>query len=158
MIQNHLVLRPSKKIIHAKFVHDFIYFRRNKSYFLYFINLLGECSNGEWECDDGECIQESSLQDGRCDCNDGSDESEGFCESEGCSSEEYECDDGKCITVSDFYDGVCDCNDGSDELEGFCGSEGCSSGKWECDDGGCIPGDFVLDGYCDCYDCSDEDW
>ena len=37
------------------------------------------CGSGEWECADGQCINEDYLCDGQSDCNDDSDESSSQC-------------------------------------------------------------------------------
>ena len=38
-----------------------------------------ECQVGEFLCDDGKCILEAELCNGVRDCDDGSDETSGFC-------------------------------------------------------------------------------
>ena len=37
------------------------------------------CSDGQWECNSGDCIDANYLCDGTEDCNDDSDESESQC-------------------------------------------------------------------------------
>ena len=37
------------------------------------------CGCGEWECNDGQCINEDSLCDTKLDCDDESDESDSQC-------------------------------------------------------------------------------
>jgi len=123
----------------------------------------GSCTTGQFECDNGQCIRGSWVNDNECDCEDGSDEREGVCnpgpepttpESGSCTTGQFECDNGQCIRGSWVNDNECDCEDGSDEREGVCDS--CSDDEFQCDDGECIRKFWYDDKECDCKDGSDE--
>jgi len=126
----------------------------------------GSCTDGQWKCENGQCIRESWLNDNECDCEDGSDEREGVCnpgpeittpESGLCMNGEWKCENGQCIPESWLNDNECDCDDGSDEREGVCNSDQCQNGEWKCNSGECILESWKCDGYRDCSDDSDEE-
>jgi len=76
----------------------------------------GSCANGQWDCNNGHCIPESWVEDNECDCEDGSDEREGVCDSGYCNSDgQWKCNNGQCIRELWVEDNICDCKDGSDE-------------------------------------------
>ena len=102
------------------------------------------CRDGKFRCDNGQCIRQDAVCDGKTiatsmfSCQDGSDEGS-FCVDYECPIIQWKCaDDLQCIRV----DGVCDgirhhCRDKSDEHNQLCG---CKDGyDWPCDDGdGCV--------------------
>ena len=116
----------------------------------------GSCTKGDWECDNGQCIPETLVDDNKCDCDDGSDEREGVCNSDQCQNGQWECNSGGCIPESYKCDGDRDCPDGSDEKEGCADSGICLDNEWKCNNGECIPENWYDDDECDCKDCSDE--
>jgi len=115
----------------------------------------GSCTNGDFECDNGRCIPDWWVDDDECDCDDGTDERDGVCNSDQCQNGQWKCNSGRCIPESYKCDGEWDCPDGSDE-EGCADSGQCWPGEWRCDNGECIPETWYDDDECDCKDGSDE--
>jgi hypothetical protein len=70
------------------------------------------CKEGTFRCDDGRCLNQTLLCNGRRDCEDNSDET--------CCTGSFRCDNGLCIAPSWQCDGVDDCGDNSDESK--CGT------------------------------------
>ncbi|XP_060648094.1 very low-density lipoprotein receptor-like [Drosophila nasuta] len=80
----------------------------------------GNCSQGEWQCVDKECIPTNSLCDGKIDCSDGADEALAQCY-EKCEEDQFQCGNGKCISNDTVCDNTIDCPmDGADELQTVC--------------------------------------
>ncbi|XP_034115677.1 very low-density lipoprotein receptor-like isoform X1 [Drosophila albomicans] len=80
----------------------------------------GNCSQGEWQCVDKECIPTSSLCDGQINCSDGADESLAQCY-EKCEEDQFQCGNGICISKDKVCDNTIDCPmDGADELQTVC--------------------------------------
>lgn len=71
----------------------------------------GGCGYGDYQCNNGNCIAESLVNDGDNDCGDNSDESS----PSGCDEGLFACDNGECVHPSRVDDGEDDCGDGSDE-------------------------------------------
>lgn len=97
------------------------------------------CLPSEFECDDGLCIDQRSLCDGRSDCDHGEDEDQRRCypnsytterisdgpteavpQPQGCLTTEFECRDRKCIDIRRICDGRSDCEHGEDEDQNIC--------------------------------------
>lgn len=69
------------------------------------------CAQNQFQCSDGtKCIPKAQFQDGKEDCDDGSDEE--------CTTSQFACQCGtiKCVSDTFIMDGNWDCEDGSDEF------------------------------------------
>ncbi len=117
------------------------------------------CPNGEFLCNNGQCIGMSSRCNGREDCIDGDDEGLS-CKSFQCSSDSYwKCmDNMQCIFSKEVCDGKnYDCQDKSDENSTLCGCMTHQTDHWPCRNGdGCVPRSSICDGSAGCGDGSDE--
>ncbi|CAG0918395.1 unnamed protein product [Notodromas monacha] len=103
------------------------------------------CSETQFQCKNGDCVDKRRVCDSVPDCTDGSDE-----ESCKCADDEFRCvSDGKCIPMDLRCDSILlDCDDGSDE-EG-CGLT-CRQNEFECKlSRRCIRKDEVCNGKTDC--------
>ena len=60
------------------------------------------------------------MNDGRCNCIDGSDEVNGCTPCKLLNPYWWQCNNGQCIHEARVNNGVCECLDGSDEKEGIC--------------------------------------
>ncbi|GAB0094384.1 Putative vitellogenin receptor [Sergentomyia squamirostris] len=118
------------------------------------------CKADQYECDNGECINDKNLCDGTRDCKDGSDEVD--CDRKKCLLPNwFRCNNDKCISSAFRCDTQDDCPHGEDE--DFCHDfqthhtpSNCSKGEWQCTDKMCIPEEFLCNGREDCFDGSDE--
>ncbi|KAJ8870494.1 hypothetical protein PR048_029517 [Dryococelus australis] len=80
------------------------------------------CLTEEFRCDNGKCISNQWICDGRNDCGDNSDESRSTC-SAGAQNlqkpegpcNEFSCTNGECVSLDVVCNSVPDCSDGSDE-------------------------------------------
>ncbi|GBO42399.1 hypothetical protein AVEN_231150-1, partial [Araneus ventricosus] len=92
--------------------------------FVSFIAVVGsssKCTEYEFPCDNGECIDEGTWCDTHEDCSDGSDEK--YCKKNNifnkdpnkCPSTYFRCSDGPCIPLVGKCNGYEDCEDSSDE-------------------------------------------
>ncbi|XP_062383968.1 low-density lipoprotein receptor-related protein 2-like isoform X2 [Sardina pilchardus] len=110
------------------------------------------CTEEQWQCDDGTCIRRSWRCDGGSDCVDGSDELKCLC-----GPGETECADGSgCVKMPLVCDGPAQCPDGSDKW--MCTQNtGCLPGDWTCRNKLCIPLELRCNGRNDCGDDSDEE-
>ena len=84
-----------------------------------------ECDAEQFRCDDGTCIDEARVCDGRTDCADDSDENNCHVVAP-CSADEFQCGGatGACISRMRVCDDVMDCEDGSDESHKIAGCAG----------------------------------
>jgi len=115
-----------------------------------------------FQCRLGRIIPLAGKCNGKCDCDDCSDETPTW----GCkptiTGPTWQCRGGKLIPLAAKCNGIRDCDDGSDEDTGFMG--GCSSigggvvnGRtFRCRSGGFVRGWQRCNGRCECADCSDE--
>ncbi|KAM7393106.1 hypothetical protein PAMA_007971 [Pampus argenteus] len=124
--------------------------------------LLGQilgCHQGQWQCDDGNCIPDVWRCDGDGDCLDGSDEM--ACRappgSPECPPGQFPCVDSVgCVNASARCDGQNQCPTGSDE-EGCTATEGCLDTDWTCRNHICISKELRCNGENNCMDNSDEE-
>ncbi|XP_068214928.1 very low-density lipoprotein receptor-like [Palaemon carinicauda] len=109
-----------------------------------------ECLWNNFMCQEGECIFESWVCDGRADCTNQKDEERcGQCE-----THHFGCKNGTCIKQDKICNGQSDCSEGEDEDS--CGNI-CYGTEFQCSDGQCISGHSrKCDGKKDCRDGSDE--
>ncbi|XP_071323032.1 low-density lipoprotein receptor-related protein 2 isoform X2 [Trachinotus anak] len=117
------------------------------------------CHQGQWQCDDGNCIPDVWRCDGDGDCLDGSDEMD--CNARPGSSEcpagQFPCVDSVgCVDASARCDGQNQCPTGSDE-ENCTTDDGCLDSDWTCRNHMCIPKELHCNGLNDCMDNSDEE-
>jgi hypothetical protein len=84
-------------------------------FFFFFSEMSFTCSDYEFECDDGYCIDKTKRCDGTFDCADNSDEKQ--CPTNACknSTQSFQCANFACIAMNLVCDGVNDCGDESDE-------------------------------------------
>uniref|UniRef100_A0AAQ5ZPW7 EGF-like domain-containing protein n=1 Tax=Amphiprion ocellaris TaxID=80972 RepID=A0AAQ5ZPW7_AMPOC len=119
---------------------------------------ISGCHQGQWQCDDGNCIRDVWRCDGQGDCLDGSDEV--GCTAPGssdCPPGQFSCVDSVgCVDASARCDGRKQCPTGSDE-ENCSPTEGCLDSDWMCRNHICIPRELRCNGQNDCTDNSDED-
>ncbi|KAJ8021040.1 Ovochymase-1 [Holothuria leucospilota] len=110
----------------------------------------------EFYCDNGVCLPQSKVCDGRRECGNNADETNGKCTGT-CGPSEVSCYDGDCIDWFSVCDGYPDCYGGEDES--WCnGTDTCSPSDFSCYDGSCIPGNLTCDGVQDCSLGEDEFW
>ena len=109
------------------------------------------------------------MCDGKQECQDGSDETEGECKETLCDPRAFRCNYGSCIDKDKVCNGVRDCVDNSDELNCFqsasnsdsnsvvaLGIKQCSEIEFQCKNGQCIDSLLICDGVVNCSDHSDE--
>ncbi|XP_042365557.1 low-density lipoprotein receptor-related protein 2-like [Plectropomus leopardus] len=117
------------------------------------------CHQGQWQCDDGNCIPDVWRCDGTGDCLDGSDEMDCFAlpGSPECPPGQFPCVDSVgCVDASARCDGQSQCPTGSDE-ENCAATVGCLDSDWTCRNHMCIPKELRCNGLNDCLDNSDEE-
>ncbi|XP_077971844.1 uncharacterized protein LOC144425918 isoform X2 [Styela clava] len=110
------------------------------------------CTESEFRCGNGDCINRLFVCDHYGDCNDGSDEFN--CTK--CKSGEFECwGDGSCIPEKSKCNYNRDCDDGSDEIS--CPEvDNSSCDEFLCNTNECIPYEQACDGIQQCSDGTDE--
>ncbi|XP_022224795.1 low-density lipoprotein receptor-related protein 4 isoform X1 [Drosophila obscura] len=122
------------------------------------------CTDDQFQCQNGFCIPRTWLCDGENDCKDFSDET--HCNRSRCTEEHFTCNDGYCISLAFRCDGERDCNDNSDEFKCAAVINICPEGEFKCrgglagaggPSGQCILNRFRCDGDNDCGDWSDEE-
>ncbi|KAJ8021024.1 Hyalin [Holothuria leucospilota] len=108
----------------------------------------------EFDCENGVCLPQGKVCDGRRECGNNADETNENC-TDTCGPSDISCFDGDCIHWSQVCDGRWDCLGGEDEF--FCnGTYTCSPSDFTCYDGYCIPGYWRCDGYPECDGGEDE--
>ncbi|KAM7369179.1 hypothetical protein PAMP_013472 [Pampus punctatissimus] len=120
--------------------------------------ILG-CHQGQWQCDDGNCIPDIWRCDGDGDCLDGSDEMDCRASpgSPECPPGQFPCVDSVgCVNASARCDGQNQCPTGSDE-ESCTATDGCLDTDWTCRNHICIPKELRCNGENNCIDNSDEE-
>lgn len=132
---------------------------------IYPTELSKVCREHQFQCLNGECIQDSWLCDGSNDCTSGEDEIHcGSSDHSSCREDQFMCRmDGTCIPIRNVCNDVEECPDGSDEFG--CSEEqysnpaatpSCFLGLFPCDETRCIPLAQYCDGKQDCVDGFDE--
>merc|ERR1712213_226726 len=117
-----------------------------------YLRQAGPCNGTDFQCKNGQCIQNDWVCDTEADCTDGSDELD--CHKVQCPAGEVQCDNYICIEAQWVCDGDDDCRDGWDERN-CTGS--CRADQFRCGDGSrCIDARWQCDGDDDCNDASDE--
>ncbi|ELT90938.1 hypothetical protein CAPTEDRAFT_176051 [Capitella teleta] len=105
------------------------------------------CTDEEFMCENGLCINEDLFCNGQPNCPLGEDEPEGCA----CRAGQFKCDNGVCIDALYECNNDDNCGDESDEQNCACRIE-----EHRCPDGRCIQQSWVCDGDEDCEDGSDE--
>ncbi|KAJ8919440.1 hypothetical protein NQ315_016538 [Exocentrus adspersus] len=113
------------------------------------------CTNDQFQCENGLCIPKTWTCDNDNDCKDFSDELN--CTKLGCTENEFECGDTTCVSLSWKCDRHVDCTDGSDESHCDIIPSYCNEEEFQCANQKCIKKEFKCDGDDDCEDWSDED-
>ncbi|XP_065211337.1 modular serine protease-like [Planococcus citri] len=122
------------------------------------------CSDTQFHCSDGQCIDDSLVCDGIAHCSNNSDENEERCLHMYCPSYSFRCAYGACIDSTTICNGKPDCADNSDESPSICPSNNVVNHETVCGENNflcasstkCIKIDSICDGSNDCYDGSDE--
>ncbi len=104
-----------------------------------------DCADGEFTCNDGQCIPGEYECDTYPDCVDMSDEDEGLCAPQECAVDEFECGDGQCIPEEYECNINADCADGSDEAN-CAGGDSCDGLLTACE--ACYVSSGVGPGWC----------
>ncbi|PVD25150.1 hypothetical protein C0Q70_15648 [Pomacea canaliculata] len=113
------------------------------------------CAEDEFQCKNGECIQEEWTCDTENDCFDASDEAGCPSASRCTGAHQFRCTSGSdCIPVEYRCDGTIDCRDRSDEVG--CSMFQCTGGEAKCDNGICVEQSQLCNGHNDCLDGWDE--
>ncbi|XP_012284613.1 sortilin-related receptor [Orussus abietinus] len=121
------------------------------------------CREHQFQCYNGECIEESWVCDGSRDCQSGEDELHCDGIHMGCREDQFMCrTDGSCVPLTNICNGVAECPDSSDELGCHVHqvspavTPSCSVGLFPCDETRCFPLAAFCDGKRDCVDETDE--
>ncbi|XP_072021908.1 LOW QUALITY PROTEIN: uncharacterized protein [Amphiura filiformis] len=109
------------------------------------------CSDKQFTCGSGECIQQIYVCDDHQNCNDNSDENNcPVTDDSGCPAGSFLCDSGECIPISNYCNFKPDCIDQSDERR--CAYPNCTNEQFMCNDGRCIDRGKQCDLNPDCMD------
>ena len=120
------------------------------------------CSDQEFKCDSGLCINPVWRCDGEDDCGDLSDEAGCNSTKPTCDVNSFVCRNGDCLSTMYVCDGDADCPEGEDEINciknpAAANIDICSEEEFRCrDQHYCIQKGWVCDGDSDCPDGSDE--
>ncbi|KII65115.1 Basement membrane-specific heparan sulfate proteoglycan core protein [Thelohanellus kitauei] len=79
----------------------------------YLIKDNTRCIRGQFECENGHCVDDKLVCNKNDDCGDGSDEFD--CQGIDCTYKASQCDNKQCIWLQYRCDGTFDCDDWSDE-------------------------------------------
>lgn len=123
------------------------------------------CRQHQFQCYNGECIENAWVCDGSNDCPSGEDELR--CEQLHMScreNDQFMCrQDGSCVPLANICNGIEECPDGSDELgchtdhdTSPAATPSCYVGLFPCDETRCFPLASYCDGNQDCFDGFDE--
>ncbi|KAK9869716.1 hypothetical protein WA026_003454 [Henosepilachna vigintioctopunctata] len=107
-----------------------------------------QCVPGQFQCENGSCINDYQRCDNQADCPNGEDEWN--CKA-GCRSDQFACGDGECIPLAAKCDRIYNCRDNSDEKKCPCQPD-----DFHCGNGFCIPNHQRCNGIRNCQDGSDE--
>ncbi|XP_077531619.1 vitellogenin receptor Yl-like [Haemaphysalis longicornis] len=121
---------------------------------LHFVsNVVAECPQGWFDCENGRCIAMFWKCDGENDCGNHKDETGCGSAHNACRSDKFACHDSSyCVPKIWLCDGEADCHDSSDELD--CHGTNCTG--FRCQNHECIPQNWRCDSTEDCADASDE--
>merc|ERR1712154_95165 len=111
-----------------------------------YLRQAGPCNGTDFQCKNGQCIQDDWVCDTEADCTDGSDEL--GCPTDCSGSHQLKCKNGQCISREFQCDGDDDCGDLTDEVD--CHKVQCPAGEVQCDNYICMD---AVDGhkYCRKY-------
>merc|ERR1712154_526721 len=107
-----------------------------------YLRQAGPCNGTDFQCKNGQCIQDDWVCDTEADCTDGSDEV--GCPTDCSGSHQLKCKNGQCISREFQCDGDDDCGDLTDEVD--CHKVQCPAGEVQCDNYICIEAQWVCDG------------
>jgi len=110
------------------------------------------CGPNQFQCHNGQCIQDEWVCDTDIDCWDHSDEHN--CPTDCTGDHQLKCNNGRCIPHEFRCDGNNDCHDNTDELD--CHKNTCPAGEAQCDNYICVEEAWLCDGDNDCKDNWDE--
>ncbi|XP_025152986.1 sortilin-related receptor isoform X2 [Harpegnathos saltator] len=129
-----------------------------------FTELPRVCREHQFQCYNGDCIENSWVCDGSKDCPSGEDEVRCDQLHMSCQNDQFMCRrDGSCVPLTNICNGIEECPDGSDELGCLTNHESspaagpsCLVGLFPCDETRCFPLAAYCDGNQDCFDGFDE--
>ncbi|KAK0157934.1 hypothetical protein PV328_011618 [Microctonus aethiopoides] len=123
------------------------------------------CPESRFHCNNGECIPNKHICNGRRSCGDLSH----YQKNKACFSmihmnaynatsckNDFECSKGICLNRRYVCDSYKDCENGNDEKPELCSKHICQNHEFKCRYGGCIDEEYVCDDGKDCLDGSDE--